>query len=258
MIQPFQPRHLGGVKIIQRAAERPHRCRLPVQIQFGQAVRMKMRQHPVAADAFVKRRILAHIQRDPQPVFHKAGHHRLRRRRGIQQQLARHKAPHFVGHPQRHIRTGQRGGANVAGGAIAQTQPRCAAVRRHIQSAQIVVLFLIQHAALDHGAGGDDADHIALDQPLRGGGILHLLADGDLVAARHQLGNIRFVAVERHPAHGGALLLSAVAAGQYQLQLLRGDFRVFVEHLVKVAQPEKQQTLRILLFNLKILLHHRR
>ena len=64
-----------------------------------------------------------------------------------------------------------------------------------------------------------------------------------------------------HAAHGGALLRILhvpVPGGQRQIQLPGGQLRVLVEHLIKVAQAEEQQAVRVLLLDLVILLFHGR
>ena len=126
-----------------------------------------------------------------------------------------------------------------------------------IQTADVVVFALLEHALLHHGAGRDDADNIALYQALGGLGVLGLLTDGDLVALGDQPGDIALAAVERHAAHRRTLLLSAISAGKCELQLTRCDFCVLVEHLIKIAQTIEQNAVLVLLFDLKILLHHR-
>ena len=45
--------------------------------------------------------------------------------------------------------------------------------------------------------------------------------------------------MERYAAHGRTLLLTAVASRQGQLQLLRGELRVVVEHLVEISEAEE-------------------
>ena len=120
-----------------------------------------------------------------------------------------------------------------------------------------IVARLIQHTAFQHGAGGDNADDVALDKPLCERRILHLLADGHLVPLRNQPGDIGLRAVERHAAHRRALLLPAIAPGEGQFQLPRGELCIVKKHFIKVAQAEKQKRVGILLLDLKILLHHR-
>ena len=147
---------------------------------------------------------------------------------------------------------------NVPSGAVAEAQAGLRRPLLHIQDAQIIVFPLVEHAALNDGAGGDDAHDVPLDQPLGQGGILHLLTDGHLVALGHQAGDIRLTAVERDAAHGRPFLLPAVPAGENQLQFLRRRLGVVKKHLIKIAQAEEQNAVFMLLLDLQVLLHHGR
>ena len=126
----------------------------------------------------------------------------------------------------------------------------------HIDRAEIVVLLLGEQDAFNNRTGRDHAHHVALDKPLGGGRIFDLLANGHLVALGDQLTDIPLRRMERHAAHGCALGLAAIAAGQRQLQLARGGDGIVKEHLVKVTQAVKQKIILIFIFDLKILLHH--
>ena len=48
----------------------------------------------------------------------------------------------------------------------------------------------------------------------------------------------------------------AVARREREVELARGQARIVVEHLIKIAQPEKQQAVGIALLDRIILLHH--
>ena len=134
-----------------------------------------------------------------------------------------------------------------------QTRP----IRREAHGEQEVVRLLVQHGAFDHRAGGDDAGDAPLHQALGQRGILHLLADGDLVALGDEPLHIGIHGMMGHAAHGRALLKAAVAPGQRQLQLAGHESRVIEEHLIKVAQAEKEDAVLVLRLHLQILLHHR-
>ena len=143
-----------------------------------------------------------------------------------------------------------------AGGDIGKAETRRIPFDENARD--VVVFIILQHAALDNRSRREHPDDIALDETLRLGGVLHLLADGDLVAFGDQPCHIAFVAVERHAAHGGALLLTALFAGQRQVQLPRSRQGIVEEHLVKVADAVEQDLVLMLFFDLKILLHHGR
>ena len=127
-----------------------------------------------------------------------------------------------------------------------------------VDAGEVVVLPLGQHAPFDNGAGGGDADDLPLDHPFGGVGGLHLLADGDLIPLFDKLFEIDLAGVVGHAAHRRAVLHPAVPPGQGELKLPRGGEGVLKKHLVKIADPIKQDVVRILRLNLLILLHHRR
>ena len=150
----------------------------------------------------------------------------------------------------------EAGDKQLTGGDIAEHDAGIALVRVH--RADIVVLALVEHTGFHDGTGGDDADDIALDKPLGGFGILGLLADCDLVALLDQSGDVALGGMEGYAAHRRALLLSAVAAREGELQLLGSELGVVEKHLIEIAETEEQDAVLVLLFDLKILLHHRR
>ena len=69
---------------------------------------------------------------------------------------------------------------------------------------QVVVRLAVEDRVLDHGARGDDADDLAVDNASRCGGVAGLLADGDAVTLLDELGEVAVERVvgdtrERHP-----------------------------------------------------------
>ena len=151
----------------------------------------------------------------------------------------------------------KRGRAHLAGGHIGEGA--ATRVPPKVHSAEIVGLALGEHGALDDGAGGYDADHVPLDQALDQTRILQLLAHGHLVALLDQPRDILLRGVVGHAAHGGLLFLglAPVAGGQRQLQLFGTHHGVLVEHLIEVAETEKQQTVRVLGLDSVVLGFHR-
>ena len=121
----------------------------------------------------------------------------------------------------------------------------------------IAVVFLVQHGGIHHRAGGDDADHVPLHQSLAQGRVSKLLADGHLVALFDQPGDISAGGVVGNAAHGRTFAQAATFARQHQFQLFGHQLGVLKKHLVKIAQPEKQDTVLMLLLDVQILLHHR-
>ena len=151
------------------------------------------------------------------------------------------------------------GAAEFAGGDVAEGHAPVVIVQVH--GADIVAAPLLQHGALRHGAGGDDADHVPLHQALGQGRVLGLLADGHLVALGDEPCDIGLGAVVGHAAHGGAVVgvfHIPVSGGQGNIQLPGRKLCVLVEHLVKIAQTEEQQAVLMLLLDLIILPFHRR
>ena len=158
-----------------------------------------------------------------------------------------------VGQP---VGAGEGGGVELSGGHVAHRHTRPVPVQVH--AADVIVVVLVQHHVVHGGAGGDDAHDVPLHQALGGGGVLHLLADGHLIAPLDKSGDVVLGGVVGHPAHGGALLLRLVAVpgGEGEAQLLGADFGVVLEHLVKVPQPEEKQAIGIVLLHFDILFHH--
>ena len=148
----------------------------------------------------------------------------------------------------RHIKLARRN--------IREGNPCVPAVRQNRH--QIVVFPVVQHHRVRHRPRRDHPDHLAFHQSFGQRRILHLLADGNLVSPFDQLLNVRIHAVKRHAAHRRTLFQPAVLSRQRQFQLVAGHLRILKKQLVKIPESEKQQTVRILLMNRKILLHHRR
>ena len=175
-------------------------------------------------------------------------HHRLGG--GEASQLVE-QGPHPVG-------AGKHRGLRLAGGHVAGAQARAGIVQ--IYAAQVVAALGAEAGLVNDGAGGDDADDIPLHQPLGGGGILRLLADGHLVALGDETGDIGVGGVVGDAAHGDLVVeglgLILVPCGQSQIQLTGRRAGVGAEHLVEVAQTEKQNGVGVLLLDLHILAHH--
>ena len=79
-------------------------------------------------------------------------------------------------------------GGELARGDVAEGRRR--ALVAGTDGAQVVGAALVEHGLVRHGAGRYYAHHLTLDQAFCGGRVLHLLADGDLVALLQQLGDI--------------------------------------------------------------------
>ena len=257
--QIAQIRLLGGNQIIQQRARRLHGMGHALQAQFLRGIHMELAAQQLLAFAGGKG-IVQHLHHAAQlageeipdfPIFPGAL---------IQNSLPGGEPAQFVQNMLRRVLL-ERRRAEFTGRRIAECNaaPVLLAVPAH--GAQIVGTVFVQHGACRHRAGGDDADHIPLDQPLCQCRVLHLLADGHFIPLGNQLCNVNLRRMIGHTTHGGALLRifhGPVPGGQSQIQLPGGGFCVLVEHLVEVAQPEKQHTIRVLRFDFLILLFHRR
>ena len=88
-----------------------------------------------------------------------------------------------------------------------------------IDTGKEIIAALIEHRCVDNRAGGDAANNIAFYQAFCLLRIFQLLADRNFITFLHQLCDIAFCTVIRHAAHGSALRLTAVTAGQRQIKL---------------------------------------
>ena len=143
----------------------------------------------------------------------------------------------------------------VSGRGIGKAEPH--ARLRESHRSEIVVFPLLKHGVLYYRAWGHYPYNIAVHKTPRRSRVFRLLADSHLVTFFDKPRNIRLAAVVRHAAHGRALLCPAVLSGKHKVKLLGGGFRVVIEHLVKIADPEEQDTVLIVRLDTDILLHHR-
>ena len=153
------------------------------------------------------------------------------------------------------FRVGQHVRHKLAGAHIRPRQRGSLAEKGHAK--HVAVVFFVQHGGVYHRAGSDDADHVPLHQSLAQGRIGQLLADGHLVALFDQPGDISAGGVVRNAAHGRTFAQAATFARQHQFQLFGHQLGVLKKHFVKIAQPEKQDAVLMLLLDVQILLHHR-
>ena len=121
---------------------------------------------------------------------------------------------------------------------------------------QVVVLRLIQRLGAGNGSGGDDTDDLSLNQPLGQLRVLHLLCDRYFIALLDQPVQIIFKRMVRNAAHRRPFLQPAFFSCQGNLQFLGDGQRVFKKHLIKISQPVKQDTVRVLFLGFQIMDHH--
>ena len=146
---------------------------------------------------------------------------------------------------------GQGGRGEFAGGDVGVGQPDALVVKD--DGGEKVVLPGVQHARFDDRTGGKDAHHLARHQTVDRCGA-DLLAEGDLVAAGDQFGDIPFGRMVGNAAHGDPLALGNGAPGEDQVQLAGRHVRVIVEHFVEVAQAKEDDGVRVLRLDVEILL----
>ena len=83
-----------------------------------------------------------------------------------------------------------------------------------------------------------------------------MLTDGHLEALLDQLADVALCRMEGDTAHGGPLGLPAVSARKGQLQHAGGSDGIVKEHLVEISETVEHKEILVLIFDLKILLHH--
>ena len=216
--------------------------------------------HRCLHDAVLIAGILAQLHKGVCVLLDVGGHVLEIQHRGADQNLAGHIAAQLGDDGSADFFGIQLGGVGLARGNIGKADARAPAPAGAlaVHAAQVVVLVLRQHTAFNDGAGGHHTDDIPLDQPLCLRRVLHLLADGDLVALGDQPRHIGFVGVKGYAAHGGALLLAAAFARKSQFQLAGGCQGIVIEHLIEIPHTVEKNFVGMLFFNFKILLHHGR
>ncbi len=70
--------------------------------------------------------------------------------------------------------------------------------------------------------------------------------------------NVRLGGMIRHAAQRYRAILVFVARRQRDVENFRRSVRILEKHLVKIAEPKKQNSVAVALLDLEILLHHRR
>ena len=253
-------RQLVFLQIAQRGQKRARRCNDARHIRKAERLRRlpELRRHGSLAQRRVKLRVRADVHAGVEAVAQKIRQRAVLRRRAAQKGLGRQKAAKLVLRVLHGVGAGNLRRAERAGRHIAEAQAVCTGCA--VDAGIIIVFGFHQHRAFRHRAGRHDADDIALHKPLCQRRVLHLLTDGDLVALGDQPRDIALRGMIRHAAHGNLILrafvLSMVARGERQIELARSNARVLLEHLIKIAQPEKQQAVGIALLDRIILLHH--
>jgi len=139
--------------------------------------------------------------------------------------------------------------------------PAALALQHH--GAEPVVAAGGEHALLQHGAGGEHAGDVALEQGALGRapgrGLLQLVAQGHAQAAAHQLGAVALGGVvgdarHRYPTER----LAGLLAGEGELQQAGEADGVLEEALEEVAQAVEQHPLGMGALEFHVVAQHRR
>ena len=227
------------------------------QPQRGQAL-PELLFHHSGGGVQCKEGVVAPVHTAVQAAFQGFGQQRHIVGLAAQQQFGGGEAGQLVDGLLHGMGAGETGGVKGARGHVAEAQAEDAVPA--IGTGEIVVAPLVQHGAFGDGAGGDNAGDVPFDQTFGRGRVFHLLTDGHLVALGHQTGNVALAGVVGNAAHGNpvgiVLGLGAVPAGEGQVQFPGSGAGIFVEHLVEVAETEKENAVRMIVFDLPVLLHH--
>ena len=253
LIQTGKAGLLRLLEVIQQTAEALHSAR-----QVSQTGSVKVLHLEVLLNAFrtalrLKALLRHRLDERLQTFLQKGLKAVCRNGSAADQHLARRKASELAGDVIPVIRAGRvhRTCRNISK-AYADGTTGC------IYAAEKVVPVFIQHGGFHDRTRCHASDDLALDQTFCLFRVLHLLTDCNFVTLLHQLGNIAFRTVIRYAAHRCTFSLTAVAAGQRQLQLAGDQLGIVKEHFVEIAQTVKQNIIFIFVFDLKILLHHGR
>ena len=254
-----QVRFLGIVQIVQQSTQRQHSRRIVTGQPLGGVV------PELLADALFGGGQLEspggqalHVA--PELVLQQRPQGRILGGAGIQHRLRRGEAPQLILQVGLPIRPGEGRHMGLPRGDIAHAEPGVVSVQ--IDASAEVAAPLLQTGGVDDGTRRHDADDVPLHQPLGGGRILRLLADGHLVALGNEPGDVGVGGVVRDAAHRDLLLkglvLVLIPCGKGQIQLTGRLPGVVPEHLVKIPQPKEQDRVLVLLLDFHILAHHGR
>src|SRR5215217_7257094 len=149
---------------------------------------------------------------------------------------------------------GELAGAEVDGGEadVMPGAPRLAP--SPAQGYQPVVPGSGHPAVLQQSSGSYRFDHLAANQASGESWVFHLLTDGDPVARANELPEIFGRRFYGHAGQGHAV----ATGGQCNIENLGGELGVFIEHLVEVADPIKQDGIPVLRLHLPPVLEHGR
>ena len=114
----------------------------------------------------------------------------------------------------------------------------------------------VEQAFLDHGAGRQDARHLAAHRSLAAG-LADLLRDHHALAQFEQAREVAVHRMHGYAGHRDRRAGGLAARGQGDIEQVRGTARVVVEKLVEIAHTVEQQLLGVLGLDAEVLLDHR-
>src|SRR4051812_28905381 len=126
-----------------------------------------------------------------------------------------------------------------------------------MNSSKKVIVFRSQ-TGIRRRARRDHACDFAPHQFFRDSRIFHLLADGYLEPFADELSDVSLSRVIGNTAHRYRDAFFLITRGERDLQLFRSDYRIIEEEFIEVAQPEKEQRVRMLFLDGGVLPHQRR
>ena len=115
----------------------------------------------------------------------------------------------------------------------------------------------IELCRVGDGAGGDNANDLALDETFRLFRIFDLIADRNPLIGTDEFGGVRLKLMVREAAHRDGVVGPFAPRGQRQFQETAGFLGIFVEHLVEVAHAVQQDRVGMLLLQRLVLPQHR-
>src|SRR3954447_13132966 len=121
---------------------------------------------------------------------------------------------------------------------------------------QRAVPLIVQQRGIGQRSRRDDAGHLALYRPFAQGGIAHLLAHRDRLAAFDQPCEVLIDCMKRHTGHLDRLTVGGAPLRERDVEQARRPLRILIEQLIEVAHPVEQQRIRMLRFYAQVLLHH--
>lgn len=169
-------------------------------------------------------------------------------------------------HPDQDIQKGVMTGGNVhlacqkaTGGHIQKGQtgkPVSGLCRPQDERAEKAFPLFVQKLVFRGHAGRNHPHHLPPDNALCRFGVFNLLAEGHPVACADHFGQIAAQGMVGHPAHGHFGLVIPAPGRQGDPHNPGAQLGVVQKHLVKIADPIKEHSVRILRFHLQILLEH--